>query len=191
MWERLLQTVSTLIKMKPSEVSFYTRTRKHIVLALWLSCFPMSVPYVPNCYTLALLSSSLIPDSLSSFYLCSQVQVVGNMRLKIPDFNLRQNINSNATANSNRIENWQSKMNQNILMLNSITLTKQRSVLMKRRCSADCSSAERSRSVSSGRAVALPRNLIAVPRAGFTTARVRRYRSPFSSVHAKGRAGEI
>ena len=42
-----------------------------------------------------------------------------------------------------------------------------------------------------GRAVALPRNLIAVPRAGFTTARVRRYRSPFSSVHAKGRAGEI
>ena len=48
-----------------------------------------------------------------------------------------------------------------------------------------------SRSASSGRAVALPRNLVAVPRAGFTMARVRRYRSPFSSVHAKGRAGEI
>ena len=76
-------------------------------------------------------------------------------------------------------------------MLNSITLTDQRSILVKRRCSADCSSAERSRSVSSGRAVALPRNLIAVPRAGFTTARVRRYHSPFSLVHAKGRAGEI
>ena len=76
-------------------------------------------------------------------------------------------------------------------MLNSITLTKQCYVLVKRRCSADCSSAERSRSASSGRAVALPRNLIAVPRAGFMTARVRRYRSPFSSVHAKGRAGEI
>ena len=117
--------------------------------------------------------------------------IAGNMLLKIPDFNLRQNINSNATANSNRIENWQSKMNQNILMLNSITLTKQRSVLVKRRCSADYSSAERSRSASSGRAVALPRNLIAVPRAGFTTARVRKYRSPFSLVHAKGRAGEI
>ena len=76
-------------------------------------------------------------------------------------------------------------------MLNSITLTNQRFVLVKTRCSADCSSAERSRTGSSGRAVALPRNLIAVPRAGFTTARVRRYRSPFSSVHAKGRAGEI
>jgi len=37
----------------------------------------------------------------------------------------------------------------------------------------------------------LPRNLIVDPRAGFTMARVRRYRSPFSSVHAKGRAGEI
>jgi hypothetical protein len=113
------------------------------------------------------------------------------MRLKRPDFNLRQNKNSDAAAITNRIENWQSKTKRNILMLNSITLTKQRSVLMKRRCSADCSSAERSRSVSSGRAVALPRNLIAVPRAGFTTTRVRRYRSPFSSVHAKGRAGEI
>ena len=76
-------------------------------------------------------------------------------------------------------------------MLNSITLTDQRSILMKRRCSADCSSAEHSRTVSSGRAVALPRNLIVVPCAGFTTARVRRYRSPFSSVHTKGRAGEI
>ena len=76
-------------------------------------------------------------------------------------------------------------------MLNSTILTKQRSVLVKRRCSAECSNAERSRSASSGRAVALPRNLIAVPRAGFTTARVRKYRSPFSSVHAKGRAGEI
>jgi hypothetical protein len=76
-------------------------------------------------------------------------------------------------------------------MLNSITLTDQRSVLVKRRCSVDCSSAERSRTVSSGHAVVLPRNLIAVPRAGFTTARVRRYRSPFSTVHAKGRAGEI
>ena len=72
-------------------------------------------------------------------------------------------------------------------MLNSITLTDQHSVLVKRRCSANCSSAERSRSASSGRAVALPRNLIAVPRADFTTARVRRYRSPFS----KGRAGAI
>ena len=82
-------------------------------------------------------------------------------------------------------------MNQNILMLNLITLTKQRSILVKRRCSSDCSSAERSQSASSGRVVALPRNLIAVPRAGFTTARVRRYRSPFSSVHAKGGAGEI
>ena len=50
---------------------------------------------------------------------------------------------------------------------------------------------KRSRSASSGRAVALPRNLVVVPRAGFTMARVRRYRSPFSSVHAKGRAGEI
>jgi hypothetical protein len=30
---------------------------------------------------------------------------VGNMRLKMPDFNLRQNINKNATAISNRIEN--------------------------------------------------------------------------------------
>ena len=29
------------------------------------------------------------------------------------------------------------------------------------------------------------------PRAGFTTARVRRYRSLSSSVHAEGRAGEI
>ena len=76
-------------------------------------------------------------------------------------------------------------------MLNSISLTDQRSVLVKRRYSAECSSAERSRSVSNGHAVALPRNLIAVPRAGFTTARVRRYRSPFSSVHAKGEAGEI
>ena len=76
-------------------------------------------------------------------------------------------------------------------MLNSITLTDQRSVLVKRRCSADCSSAERSRTGLSGHAVALPRNLIAVRREGFTTARVRRYRSPFSSVHAKGRAGEI
>ena len=50
-------------------------------------------------------------------------------------------------------------------MLNSITFTKQRSILVKRRCSADCSSAERSRSVSSGRIVVLSRNLIAVPRA--------------------------
>ena len=45
--------------------------------------------------------------------------------------------------------------------------------------------------VDQPRAVALPRNLIAVPRAGLMTARVRRYRSPFSSVHAKRRAGEI
>ena len=43
----------------------------------------------------------------------------------------------------------------------------------------------------SGRADALPRNLIAAPRAGFTMARVRRYRSLSSSVHAEGRAGEI
>jgi len=43
----------------------------------------------------------------------------------------------------------------------------------------------------SGRADALPRNLIAAPRAGFTTARVRRYRSLSSSVHAEGRASEI
>ena len=113
------------------------------------------------------------------------------MRLKIPYFNLRQKSKNNATTISSIIENWQSKTNQNILMLNSITLTDQRSVLVKRRCNADCSSAECSRTGSSGRAVALPRNLIAVPRAGFTTARVRRYRSPFSSVHAKGRAGEI
>ena len=113
------------------------------------------------------------------------------MRLKKLDFNLRQNMNSDTIAISNKIENWQSKTNQNILMLNSITLTKQRSVLVKRRCSADCSSAERSWSASSGRAIALPRNLIVVPRAGFTTARVRRYRSPFSSVHAKKRASEI
>jgi len=76
-------------------------------------------------------------------------------------------------------------------MLNSITLADQRSVLVKRRCSVDCSSAESSRTGSSGRAVALPRNLIVVPRAGFTTARVQKYRSPFSSVHAKGGAGEI
>ena len=71
-------------------------------------------------------------------------------------------------------------------MLNSITLTDQCSVLVKRRYCAECS-----RSGTSGRAVALPKNLIVVPRAGFTTTRVRRYRSPFSSVHAKGRAGEI
>ena len=113
------------------------------------------------------------------------------MRLKIPDFNLRQNINSNTTTISSRKENQQSKTSRNILMLNSITLTDQRSVLMKRRCSADCNSVERSRTASSDRAAALPRNLIAVPPAGFTTARVRRYRSPFSSVHAKGRVGEI
>ena len=74
-------------------------------------------------------------------------------------------------------------------MLNSITLTDQRSVLVERRCSADCSSAERSRSALSGRAVALPRNLIAVPRAGFTTARVRRYHSSLllSARQEKGR----
>ena len=113
------------------------------------------------------------------------------MCLKRPDFNLRQNRSNSAIAVSNRIKNWQSKMNRNILMLNSITLIDQRSILVKKRCSADCSSAEHSRSASSGRAVALPRNLIAVPRAGFTTARVRRYRSPISLVHAKGRAGEI
>ena len=73
----------------------------------------------------------------------------------------------------------------------SISLTDQHSVLLKRLCITEYSSAERSRTGSSGRAVALPRNLIAIPRAGFTTARVRRYRSPFSSVHANGRAGEI
>jgi len=44
--------------------------------------------------------------------------------------------------------------------------------------------------ISSGRAEALPRNFIAAPRAGFKTARARRYRSP-SSVHAKGRGGEM
>ena len=76
-------------------------------------------------------------------------------------------------------------------MLNSITLIDQHSVLVKRRCSADHSSAKCSRSASRGRADALPRNLISAPRVGFTTARVRRYRSPSSSVHAKGRAGEI
>ena len=116
---------------------------------------------------------------------------VGNMGSKRPDFNLRQNRSNNAAAISNINENWQSKTNRNILMLNSITFTDQCSVLVKRRCSADCSNAERSRSASSGRAIALPRNLIAVPRAGFMMARVRKYRSPFSSVHAKGRAGEI
>ena len=97
-------------------------------------------------------------------------QAIGNMGLKILDFNLRQNINSNTTAISSRKENQQSKTSRNILMLNSITLTDQRSVLVKRRCSTDCSSLEHSRTVSSGRAAALPRNLIAVPRAGFTTA---------------------
>jgi hypothetical protein len=39
--------------------------------------------------------------------------------------------------------------------------------------------------VQSGRAGALPRNLIAVPRAGFTTAEARRYRSPSNLVHGK------
>jgi len=41
------------------------------------------------------------------------------------------------------------------------------------------------------RAEALPRNLITAPRAGFATARAQRYRSPSSSVHAKGRADEM
>jgi len=53
-------------------------------------------------------------------------------------------------------------------------------------CSADRSwgSTRRNRLASSGRAVALPRNLIAIPRTGFTTATARRYHSPFST-HAK------
>jgi len=67
---------------------------------------------------------------------------VGNMRLKISDFNLRQNKSTNATAISSRNINWPSKMSWNILKSNSITLTNQRSVLVKRQCSADCSSAE-------------------------------------------------
>ena len=65
-------------------------------------------------------------------------------------------------------------------MLNSITLTDQCSVLVKRRYCAECS-----RSGTSGHAVALPKNLIVVPRADFTTATAQRYRSLFSSVHAK------
>ena len=57
--------------------------------------------------------------------------------------------------------------------------------LRPREETVDYSSAERSRLASSGHAVALPKNLIVVPRADFTTATAQRYRSHFSSVHAK------
>ena len=39
--------------------------------------------------------------------------------------------------------------------------------------------------VQRGRAGVLPRNLIAVPRAGFTMVEAQRYRSPSNLVHAK------
>jgi hypothetical protein len=44
---------------------------------------------------------------------------------------------------------------------------------------------------SSGRANALPRNLITVPRAGFTTAKVQRSRSPVSSCTSRSRASKL
>ena len=104
------------------------------------------------------------------------------MHLNILDFNLRKIVQNDATATY-----FRSEKRPNQTHVKSITLTDERSVLMKKWCSADRTrgSTERSRSASNGRAVALSGNLIAIPRAGFTTATTRRYRSPFSSVHAK------
>jgi hypothetical protein len=52
-------------------------------------------------------------------------------------------------------------------------------------------SANRRRITLSDRAYALPRNLIAIPHAGFTTATVWRSRSPFSSCTSRSRAGKL
>ena len=76
---------------------------------------------------------------------------VGNMRFKISDFHFWKIEQNNATAMYFRSVNRWRKTSLTKLMYNSITLTDQRSVLMKKWCSVDRSwgSAERNRSVRS------------------------------------------
>ena len=74
----------------------------------------LSTLQVKICYyrgeVLFVRQHNMLPFFFGGDISCYHV-TVGNMRLKIPDFNLRQKSKNNAIAISSIIENWQSKMN--------------------------------------------------------------------------------